>query len=82
MSIYSMTSVKRYAIFSHCNNINNIAGIVFITMQLCVKDKILICYQLCQAVMFLHTNEPQMAHLDIKPANILVIDFCIRIYAC
>lgn len=47
------------------------------TMQLCEKEKILICYQLCQAVMFLHTSEPQMAHLDIKPANIMgMLLFC------
>ena len=49
------------------------------TMQLCEREKVLICYQLCQAVMFLHTSEPQMAHLDIKPANIMVhtLTFCI-----
>ena len=52
------------------------------TMQLCDRDKILICYQLCQAVMFLHTSEPQMAHLDIKPANIMVSSLFKNNYVC
>ena len=28
--------------------------------------------QIGQAVMFLHSSNPPLAHLDIKPANILV----------
>ena len=31
-----------------------------------------ISLQLCQAIVFMHTSEPPIAHLDIKPENVLV----------
>ena len=34
--------------------------------------KIYMALQLCQAIMFMHSNVPPIAHLDIKPSNILV----------
>ena len=40
--------------------------------QLEVDKKIHIAIQICQALTFMHTNTPPMAHLDIKPSNILV----------
>ena len=28
--------------------------------------------QLCQAIVFMHSADPPIAHLDIKPENVLV----------
>ena len=41
-------------------------------IQLSITTKFHVAIQLCQAVTFLHTNSPPLAHLDIKPSNILV----------
>ena len=41
-------------------------------LQLSPVTKCKVAVQLCQAVTFMHTNIPPIAHLDIKPSNILV----------
>ena len=40
------------------------------TLNLTIKFHIGI--QLCQALTFMHSSSPPVAHLDIKPSNILV----------
>ena len=45
---------------------------IFYFIQLSITTKFHVAIQLCQAVTFLHTNSPPLAHLDIKPSNILV----------
>lgn len=51
-------------IFLHIND--------FLSLQFTFPEKVYLSIQVCQAVMYLHTASPPMAHLDIKPANILV----------
>ena len=34
--------------------------------------KVMISIQVCQALIFMHSATPPVAHLDFKPANILV----------
>ena len=53
-------------------NGNNFCINYFSFFQLTFPEKLYISIQVCQAVMYLHTSAPPMAHLDIKPANILV----------
>ena len=48
-----------------------------VQMQLSLTLKLQISVQLCQALVFMHTNTPPIAHLDIKPSNILVRSVCI-----
>lgn len=45
--------------------------------QLLKEEKFVFCIPVCQAVVFLHTHSPVMAHLDIKPANIMV-SYCVK----
>jgi len=47
-------------------------NILLIYLQLDLMTKFRVAVQLSQAVTFLHTNAPPIAHLDIKPSNILV----------
>ena len=35
-------------------------------------SKLSVAIQVAQALLFLHTSKPPMAHLDVKPANVLV----------
>ena len=37
-----------------------------------MERNIIILSQVCQALVFLHTSTPPLAHLDVKPANIMV----------
>ena len=41
-------------------------------LQLDLSSKLCVAVQLCQALTFMHTHAPPIAHLDIKPSNILV----------
>lgn len=41
-------------------------------IQLTRTIKIRVAVQLIQAITFLHFNHPPLAHLDIKPSNVLV----------
>lgn len=41
-------------------------------IQLTTTIKIRVAVQLIQAITFLHFNHPPLAHLDIKPSNVLV----------
>lgn len=41
-------------------------------MQLTFKDKLTISVQICQGLVFMHSADPPMAHLDLKPENIMV----------
>ena len=47
--------------------------LVYMSIQLEYGEKLYISRQVCQALVFMHTTSPQIAHLDLKPANILVI---------
>jgi len=38
------------------------------------QEKIVISQQLCQAIVFMHSSEPPVAHMDVKPENVLVSD--------
>jgi serine/threonine protein kinase len=40
--------------------------------QLDQDTKIYMALQLCQAIHFIHNNTPPIAHLDVKPSNVLV----------
>ncbi len=40
-------------------------------MQINDVDKRLMSVKICQALVYLHTNQPVIAHLDIKPSNIM-----------
>lgn len=40
-----------------------------------LQNKFHILVQLCQALVFLHTSQPPLAHLDVKPANVMVSYF-------
>lgn len=52
---------------------NNLQNIIFDENEgMKLEDKLHILVQLCQAIVFLHTSEPPLAHLDVKPANVLV----------
>ena len=37
-----------------------------------LQDKFYVLVQICQSLVYLHTSEPPLAHLDVKPANVLV----------
>ena len=37
-----------------------------------IGEKYYILTQICQALTFLHTSSPPLAHLDVKPANVMV----------
>ena len=37
-----------------------------------IGEKYYILTQICQALNFLHTSSPPLAHLDVKPANVMV----------
>lgn len=41
-------------------------------IQLTLPQKLRIAVQITQAVAFLHTSDPPLLHMDIKPPNILV----------
>ena len=43
-----------------------------IPQWLLIGEKKYILLQLCQALVFLHTSSPPLAHLDVKPANVMV----------
>ena len=59
-------------VFSMCDVGSMPVSMYTYTIQLTPTIKVRIAVQLCQAVVFLHTNSPPLAHLDIKPSNILV----------
>ena len=57
------------------------ASIIGITsLQFTLPEKLYISIQVCQAIVYLHTSSPPLAHLDIKPANILVGFFMMTVY--
>ena len=43
-----------------------------IPLQLNLSIKLHVAVQLCQAVMFMHTRNTPITHLDTKPSNIMV----------
>ena len=46
-------------------------AVVTILIQLTHGSKLHVIIQICQALVYLHTGTPPLAHLDVKPANIL-----------
>ncbi|XP_064389956.1 uncharacterized protein LOC135337876 isoform X3 [Halichondria panicea] len=40
--------------------------------KLTESEKIAVCIQVCQGLLFMHTATPPVIHMDLKPANILV----------
>ena len=48
------------------------ACLLFSHVQLSYGDKVNISRQLCQALVFMHTATPPVAHLDVKPENVFV----------
>ena len=57
--------------------------IYFAPQYLTPEKFFILCLQICQAIVYLHSAEPPLAHLDIKPANIMVsIFFFNRLYNC
>ena len=45
---------------------------MIVIQNLLIGEKKYILLQLCQALVFLHTSTPPIAHLDVKPANVMV----------
>ena len=44
----------------------------FDSFQLTHEEKLIVSRQICQALVFIHSAVPPLAHLDLKPENVLV----------
>ena len=42
-------------------------------LQLGYQEKVAVSRQICQGVMFMHSANPPVAHLDLKPESVLVL---------
>jgi serine/threonine-protein kinase len=63
----------RLAILMSLVNGPNLHDLVFGRKHKLDQDtKISMALQLCQAIHFIHNNTPPIAHLDVKPSNVLV----------
>ena len=65
-SLCIYNAISNYCLCNLCHS-----TISFVT-QLAFPEKLYVSVQVCQALTYLHTSEPPLVHLDVKPANILV----------
>jgi serine/threonine-protein kinase len=49
-------------------------------VQILFETKTQLAIQICQALVFMHSSEPPIIHLDLKPANVLVEDHTMHVF--